>query len=325
MDTSVGEGRQDLVIAGFWRRLGAFFIDSIIVGLVGALIGIVLFDSLARMGAPARLIGFVIALAYFGVLNSRIGDGQTLANRWLGIRVVDGQGQTLSLPRALLRYTVLGIPLFFNGLPLPGAALLSPVVGALVSLLVFGGCFAIVYLYVFNRRTRQSLHDLAVGSYVVRVQPEAGEAHFATVWQGHLAVVMVIALLSLGAPLIAKRLAQTDTFAGILPLYQTLEAQPHVMSAQVTRGSTSVWSSKSGSSTTRYLSALLRVDAPMINDADYARSIAQTMIKGDPHQAQEDVVTVVLAYGYDMGIASWWTKRTYIYKPWELQADSLGG
>ena len=325
MDTSVGEGRQDLVIAGFWRRLGAFAIDSLIVGLVGALIGAALFDSLARIGAPARLIGFVIAVAYFGVLNSRIGDGQTLANRWLGIRVVDGQGQTLSPLRALLRYTVLGIPLFFNGLPLSGAALMSPVIGALVSLLVFGGGFVIVYLYVFNRRTRQSLHDLAVGSYVVRVQPDAGDAHFATVWKGHLAVVIVIALLSLSAPLAAGRFAQSDTFAGMLPLYQTLEAQPHVMSAQVMRGTASFWSSKNGSSTTRYLSARLRVDAPMINDADYARGIAETMVKGDPHQAQEDVVTVVLAYGYDMGIASWWTRRTYAYKPWELQADSLGG
>lgn len=72
-------------------------------GIVGMLLSALLFDTFARMGVYARLIGFAIALAYFGVLNSRIGGGQTLGKRWLGIRVVDAQGQLLSPPRALLR------------------------------------------------------------------------------------------------------------------------------------------------------------------------------------------------------------------------------
>lgn len=320
MDTSVTDGRPDLVVAGFWRRLGAFLIDCLILGVVGGLVGMALFDTLARIGAPARLIGFVIALAYFGLFNSRIGNGQTLGNRWLGIRVANAQGQALSLPRALLRYTVLGLPFFANGLPLPPATLLSPVIGALLALLVFGGSFAIVYLYLFNRRTRQSLHDLVVGSYVVRTEPEAGEARYAPVWNGHLVVVAVAALLCLGVPIAAKRFAQSPLLTGLLPLQQTLQTQPHAMYAQVMRGVVSRWSSGNGGSSTHYMSAQLRIDAPMIGDADYANRIARVVAKGDPQLDQEDVVTVTLAYGFDIGIASWWTRRTYSFKPEDLQA-----
>jgi uncharacterized RDD family membrane protein YckC len=61
------------------------------------------------MGAYARLIGFAIALAYFGICKSRIGGGQTLGKRWLDVRVVDAHDQLLSLPRSLLGYAVLGI------------------------------------------------------------------------------------------------------------------------------------------------------------------------------------------------------------------------
>lgn len=330
MDTSVMEGRQDLVIAGFWRRFGAFVIDILILGAIGLTLGALCFDPLARMGEPARLIGFAIALAYFGVFNSRLGNGQTLANRWLGIRVVNAHGQPLSLPRALLRYTVLDGWFLLNLLPIQSemgqpSSIGVLIVQALLSALAIGGGFVIVYLAIFNRRTRQSLHDLAVGSYVVRAQPETGEAHFARVWRGHFVVAAMIVLLFLGTPFAVKRFAQNDLYAGLLPLQQTLQAQPHAMDVQVMRGTLFLASSGNGSSTTRYLTAQLRINAPMIGDADYARGIARILAKGDPHLAQEDTVTVVLVYGYNIGIASWSTKQTYSYKPEELLAVGSGG
>lgn len=111
MDTSVTEGRQDLAIAGFWRRFGAFVSDIFILGAIGLTLGALCFDPLARMGTPARLIGFAIALAYFDALNSRLGNGQAIASRWFGIRVMNTQGQLLSPPRALFCHIVLDGPL----------------------------------------------------------------------------------------------------------------------------------------------------------------------------------------------------------------------
>lgn len=314
MDTLHGEGRPDRKIAGFWRRLGAFVIDLVLLGIVGMILGALLFDTFARMGAYARLIGFAIALAYFGIFNSRIGGGQTLGKRWLGVRVVDAHDQLLSLPRSLLRYAVLGIPFFANGLPLDPTLAMSTPLGYLLAIVVFGGIFAIIYLYIFNRRTRQSLHDLAVSSYVERFDRAAQPVPFPIMWRGHIVVVAMLAVIALSAPAIASRFVQTQTFAGVLPLYQTLSTQPHVINAQVVRG----WMSVNGN-TTHSLQSSLRLDAPLTEDDAMARRIAQLMAKADPNIANEDAVVVVLVYGYDMGIASGWKKHGYSFKPGELQ------
>jgi uncharacterized RDD family membrane protein YckC len=313
MDSLQGEGLPKGGIAGFWRRLGAFAIDVFLLGVVGWILGALLFDPLARMGFYAKLIGFAIALAYFGICNSRIGGGQTLGKRWLGVRVVDAHDRLLSLPRSLLRYAVLGIPFFANGLPLSPQQAMSSPLSYLLTLVVFGGILAIVYLYIFNRRTRQSLHDLAVGSYVERFDRAASPVPFPAIWRGHMVVVALIAVIALSGPLVASRFARAQAFAGILPLYQTLSAQPHVVNAQVVRG----WTSMNGH-VTHSLQSSLQLDAPLTEDDAMARRIAQQMAKADPNIANEDAVDVTLVYGYDMGIASGWKKHRYSFRPGEL-------
>ena len=49
-------------------------------------------------------------LSYFSILNSHLGKGQSLGKRLLKLRVVTGSGRPLSLPRTLLRYSLLFIP-----------------------------------------------------------------------------------------------------------------------------------------------------------------------------------------------------------------------
>jgi uncharacterized RDD family membrane protein YckC len=314
MDSFRGDGLPGREIAGFWRRIFAFVIDCMLLGVVGWVLGAIFFDPLARMGASARLIGFAIALAYFGIGNSRIGGGQTLGKRWLGLRVVDSQDRLLSLPHSLLRYAILGIPFFANGLPLSPATAMSAPLGYLLALVVFGGIFTIVYLYIFNRRTRQSLHDLVVGSYVERLDPATQPQAFPVIWRGHFVVVALLAAIALAAPAVASRLAQTQSFAGMLPLYQTLSTQPHVMTAQVTRG----WTSFNGV-TSHSMQSVLRLDAPMTDDGVMAKRTAQLIAKADPDIANEDIVGVTLVYGYDMGIASGWKKHGYSFTPAEMR------
>src|SRR5262245_3395670 len=103
-------------IAGFWRRLAAFVVDGLILAVPAMLLGFALFNWAASLGQAGRLIGFVVALLYFGLLNSRLGGGQTLGKRLLGIRVTDRNGAPLSPLRAILRYLVLAVPYFLNGL-----------------------------------------------------------------------------------------------------------------------------------------------------------------------------------------------------------------
>ncbi|GAB3347318.1 RDD family protein [Lysobacter tyrosinilyticus] len=105
METVVAEAAPSPV-SGFWRRLAAFAIDSVVLGVFGMIAGFAMFDTLAQLGPYGRLLGFAVALLYFGVLNSRIGGGQTLGKRALSIRAVTLDGQLMSVPRSLLRYGV---------------------------------------------------------------------------------------------------------------------------------------------------------------------------------------------------------------------------
>lgn len=314
MDELHGEV-PDRKIAGFWRRLGAFVIDVILLGIAGMILGALFFDPFARMGEYAQLIGFAIALAYFGICNSRIGGGQTLGKRWLVVRVVDVHDQLLSLPRSLLRYTVLGLPLLANGLPIGSQSVLTTLLDYLLALVLSGSTLATVYLYVLNRRTRQSLHDLVVGSYVERFDGATQPPPFPVMWRGHLVALAVVAVIALSGPWLSSRWERSKDFADFLPLYQTLSSQPHVMKVQVISG----WPFFHDDNATRFLRSSLRLDAPMIEDGAMAKRIAQKMVKADPNIANVDSVVVTLVYGYDMGIASGWKRHGYSFKPGELQ------
>src|SRR5262249_10324063 len=149
--------------------------------------------SLSRAGGWGWTIGFTIVVSYFGVLNSRIGDGQSIGKRVAKIRVVGGDGKPISLGRSALRASVLSAPFFLSDAPLDLA--LHVRVAAIVSYVAFGAGLAIVYLFVFNRPTRQSLHDRLAGSFVVAfdsmVAPGPGN-----IWWGHRAVVAAIVVLT---------------------------------------------------------------------------------------------------------------------------------
>ena len=49
------------VISGFWRRLLALILDAVVLGLVGSILGLFLFDFLSQLGGWGRLFGFCIA------------------------------------------------------------------------------------------------------------------------------------------------------------------------------------------------------------------------------------------------------------------------
>ena len=184
-------------ISGFWRRIVALIVDSILLALGGFALGLVLEPVFIQMGGWSVFIGFFISLGYFGVMNSRYADGQTLGKKLLGIRVVDGNNQTISLGRSLLRYCVYGIPfaLQIDFLPVDeGFFWLMYPIGALL----VGGSFSILYLYLFNRRTRQSLHDLVVGTYVVYAGAQQEEVR--EVWKPHLVIVALLFIIGCISP-----------------------------------------------------------------------------------------------------------------------------
>ena len=92
------------------------------------------------------MLGFSVAIVYFGTLNSRITGGQTLGKRLLKIKVVARDGTPLSVPKSFLRFLPLGAPWFLNHAQLPDSALFS-IWSYAVSIMIVGLGLSVVYLF----------------------------------------------------------------------------------------------------------------------------------------------------------------------------------
>jgi uncharacterized RDD family membrane protein YckC len=303
------EGERTPPIAGFWRRIAAFAVDCMIIGVPTFLMGLVFFRWAVALGQAGRLIGFVVALLYFALLNSRLGGGQTVGKRLFGIRVIDRDGNTLNPTRSVVRFLVLAIPYFFNGiwfdLDPTSNALLSEILGALLIFIVFGGLGAILYLLIFNRRTRQSLHDLAVDSFVVRNQPIHLPIDLFTP-RLHLIVIgswLVVTLIVPGA-LISSRfgLPEVRPLSG---LQATIPRRVPVHRVKVVIESTTFTTIRAGS----WAQSVLRVDAqPNELEADLDAlllRIAGVVLDVHPDLLGKQVLIVNVSRGFDLGIANW--------------------
>ena len=164
-----------VILAGFWRRVAAWVIDTIIV-LVGVyLVGLFLWPDLVETTTRvsesdgARLevvtyalswlgsIVFGIALGVYTALQES-GPGQaTLGKRMLRLRVTGLDGARVSLLTASLRCWPLWLP-----------GLVSMVVG--LNFFVGAAAIAACVAVAFTRR-KQGLHDMMARCLVVRRPP----------------------------------------------------------------------------------------------------------------------------------------------------------
>lgn len=310
-------------ISGSWRRIGAFLVDGVVLGLVGSVMGYFWSDEFAGMGTDARVFGFVPAWLYFGLLNSQLTAGQTIGKRFLGIRVVDRSGEPIAVHLSLVRFLPLGLPWFLNGLWLSVSELQSWVVNVL-SFVILGIGGSLIYLFIFNRNTRQSIHDLLVGSFVVRAE-SSGVLSPPPVWRLHLVACAFLLVVAVVAPIFTKQLVDTGPFPALLQVQERVNSLPWVIHAQPTAGTQTVVSVKEGSSTTTYFSIVAYITSDDINSELRAAEVIATAIESHPKLQENEVLQVTLVYGYDIGIASGWQQRSHsdTASNWIVRAAAL--
>jgi uncharacterized RDD family membrane protein YckC len=290
------------MISGFWRRVGAYLLDALILGVPAMIVGFLLFNFFVELGVWGLLIGFCIAATYFTLLNSSWGGGQTLGKRMMGLEVVDGAGQHIPVSRSLKRYLILALPYYLNGLLGMAAISSSSLVGILVSGLVFGWGGAIAYLFVFNRRTRQSLHDLAASTYVVRREP-LGEVKAMPVWGGHFAVIGAGVVLLMGLSMSAGFFFSVPFFAKLLATQQAVLATGDVRNVSLTEGT--IWMTGGGMhKSTNYSVQAFMKEVPTDAAAE-RKKIAAIILSHQPDVANVDSLMISVSYGFNLGIASW--------------------
>jgi uncharacterized RDD family membrane protein YckC len=293
-------------IAGFWRRTEAFLVDSIVLAVVGWLVGIAEYDELVSIGGAALLIGAAITLVYFTLFDSVLAPSP--GKRLRGLRIVDARGAGLSLPRAALRCLVLQLPWFANGAPLPATVADAAWALGMQWIVVLGWGGALVYLFLFDRTTRRSLHDLATGTFVV----EAGKGTLEPAVHGtprlHLTVAAGWILLVVGSTLVwgpglPGLRPDPEILARLESAERAVDALPSVVDSSVTR-----FDAASGRSTTYTAQAFVH-DPPADVEA-LARQVVAAARSVGIDCGPDDRFAVVVARGFSLGIASfWWSHR----------------
>jgi len=111
-------GDRPLVYASLVRRAAAFALDSIVLGLPGALVIVGFYcayeanpglsDGIGMAFIPMFMLLFVFLFFYFPVMEAKY--GQTLGKRWMGMMVVTESGLAIGWWAAFVRR----IPMLFN-------------------------------------------------------------------------------------------------------------------------------------------------------------------------------------------------------------------
>ena len=292
-------------IAGFWARLVALLIDVIALAIPGFILGFLFNNFFSYSNARGSLVGMGMILAYFSVMGSSLGGGQTVGQRFMGIQVVKRDGTLLPIGKSMLRYLILFGPFlltsFSNAMPMAAG------IGFNALLTIAAG--ATIYLYIFNTRTRQSLHDLATDAFVVDVP--GGPVAPRPFWMGHWAIVAsaVVAAIALNLILMPK---STGTFADLMSIQRAVLQSGMVQTAGVQV------QVKGGQSVTR---SGVRIEVTcrgtLENYEKTAMAIAAIVLKTDRHAAERDYISVVFLKGFNVGFARFSRNYTVTHSPGE--------
>lgn len=303
MESVLNSAAPSAPLTGFWRRLAAFVMDWIVLALVGNILGQVLFEPLAAIGAWDRVVGFVIALVYFGWFDSgRAGSG-TPGKRVAGLVVVDKTGRPISLLRSVARAALLTAPFLFNSMsPVStGASLAERAVNGL------GGGLVIAALYyaACNRRTRQGLHDLATGTFVVYGSASQPSIDGLAPWRPHMLIVLF--LVATGVPASMAGFPVGISFAPSMGFEAT--QAPHGGVPEVRSAFISYAPPTGGPRTCQYVTVGLR--GPGVDDETLARRIGGDMARR-AHCHIHSTLPVRMYYGFDLGFAAGQKYRDYV-------------
>lgn len=290
--------------AGFWRRTAAFAIDCVVLGLIGMAVIALGFEWLARIGAWARVIGFALGSLYFALMEGVNGRCQSFGKHALKIKVVriTPEGlMPLNPIQAWMRYAIVAVPFVLGGIGFVD----TPVMRQGTSWLAVvnsGGVLlwemAIIYLLVFNRPSRQSLHDLAVSAAVVCVEAQACPQ--APIRRVHRIAISVIGMVVVAGGVVARHRVE-KALVGLSGIQQAVADVRGVRQSSVS--SLHRLEGPSPPDTSTIITAVVSTQA-LQTDAG-ALEIARAAFTATPTLANRDAVTVVIVRSADLGIATW--------------------
>jgi uncharacterized RDD family membrane protein YckC len=135
--TVIQDNEYAIKYAGFWIRVLAFIIDTLVLVIPNIIINIV-FSSISMPNFGSVFI-YLVSLAYYILMTKKY--GATIGKKALGIQVHSYKSNELSWGQLILRETI----------------------GKIISALIF----LIGYIMIAFTKKKQALHDIMAGTVVI--------------------------------------------------------------------------------------------------------------------------------------------------------------
>jgi len=296
----------NILISKFWTRIGALIIDSIILGVIGLILGLTIQDFLIRVGSYGILLGLTITVLYFTIFNSKLFNGQTIGKKAFDIQVTDKSGITLSLWKSLFRALILCVPYFLINVEFPGVSM-----GSAMFLVKNISCISlalgVMIIYIFNKGNRQSLHDLIIGSYVVNIKRQDELTELPSVTKASYYVFGISVVLFTIFTIISLSLLKSK-YSDLVSIQERILKIDGVLNVGVSKNTSTVYGQEE--STTKSIKAQLWViklpnNSDELENMKETRTAIKTILEIEPNIDQYDIISVTLIKGFNIGIASW--------------------
>lgn len=307
---------NNLILSKFWTRIWALLLDTIALGIFGFILGIIFKDFFISLGENAKLIGCIISLLYFTILNSKLNNGQTLGKKIMNIQVTDIKGASISLKTSLIRALIITLPFGLNGYQIPGTDTFS-VLTIIQSIIVFIFGFGMIIFYIFNKETRQSVHDIIAKTYVVQntratqlsVMPPLKKLPF-YITGVFFAILLFFSIYNYN----------NTKFEKLISVYKNIIKQDQISGASVIMNMPPVVDSLGTKHFSYTVSIKVNKDLNIMNNVEEninnpeLKQTVETFINSDAYETDNDILNVVVISGFDIGIYKKYQSFN-IYKP----------
>jgi uncharacterized RDD family membrane protein YckC len=300
------------IYAKFWNRIGAYLIDVLVLGAIGFILGLFFKEFFAQIGSQGLLVGFIISLIYFGLGNSRICNGQTVGKNALKLQVVNKDFDLLTVQKSLLRASVYTVPFFFLNYRWDGWSEFS-VLYISKGILFLSFLIILPIHLVVNTPTRQALHDLLLGTYVISKdaypRQELKKSRPSTLY---IAGFVLSVMIGLALIFNLRNNNLSKIVKDLSPIKEQVDKLSEVRSSSITRNSSSVkmFGSDDYISKSEYLllnivlkdNMISNIAPDKIEDLGFVQDAIRIILRDYSDVNQLDFIQINLTYGYNIGI-----------------------
>jgi len=299
----------------FVRRIFALVLDMLFLAIVGVVVINLFRQTISEIGSLARIIGYVIAGAYFVLLESRIGKGHTIGQFILKIRVVNDDQSYLSISQSVFRFNVAFFFYFLDGMFIDFFSGLSKTLSIINSAYI---CIIILNVYsLATTKFKFTLTDLITKTQINGKNSPPRIRN--SIWAPHYYIQIVISLAIMAYTIIPTK-NPISKLQGLDDAYSALVKFTKSNNIQVSDNLTTFASTDGSKTVHTYMVTLIN---PRETNADsvYAKKIAKIAFETDKSARQSDKIAVNVTQSVSIGIYTQNNNSSYSFTPEEINAN----